>query len=150
MNPIQRGDVRTDGMVFWAYRKDRGTEHWITNEQYEKYITKQSSKRSRISTNLAVTRYNCKKNNVPFDLDLEYLLEIAVEKCPVFGFELAWNGVRGSIQPNSPSLDRIVPELGYIKGNVRYLSNQANTMKSYATKEQLKQFAEWVARDLVN
>ena len=150
MRQLKRGDVREDGMVYWEYRLDRNQEHWVTKEQYRKYILRNSGKRGRISQNMATTRHNCKKKQIPFNLDVEYLLSIAVDKCPVFGFELAWDGVRNKVKSNSPSLDRIIPELGYIKGNVRYLSNQANTMKSYATKEQLQQFAQWIKDDFAN
>ena len=38
--------------------------------------------------------------------------------------------------PDSPSLDRIVPELGYVKGNIRVISNRANHLKSDATLEE--------------
>lgn len=62
--------------------------------------------------------------------------------CPVLGIELVNN--EGGLQNNSPSLDRIVPELGYIKGNVQVISTLANRMKSNATPEELLLFAEWV------
>jgi hypothetical protein len=39
-------------------------------------------------------------------------------------------------------LDKIIPELGYVKGNVRIISTLANTMKSNATKDQLLTFAK--------
>ncbi len=54
--------------------------------------------------------------------------------CLVLGIKLDWG--RNGCNNNSPSLDRINPKLGYIKGNVRIISNLANTMKSNATPEQ--------------
>tara|TARA_R100000008_G_scaffold43143_1_gene24943 strand:- start:37 stop:618 length:582 start_codon:yes stop_codon:yes gene_type:complete len=61
--------------------------------------------------------------------------------CPVFGMELDW-GMNGR-QPNSPSLDRIDPTKGYVKGNVMLISDLANSMKQNATPEQLKQFSRY-------
>ena len=39
---------------------------------------------------------------------------------------------------NSPSLDRIRLELGYVKGNVRVISGRANLLKNDATIEELE------------
>ena len=47
--------------------------------------------------------------------------------CTVFGIELDW-GMNG-YQPNSPSLDRVNPKLGYIPGNVRLVCNSYNAAK---------------------
>ena len=40
--------------------------------------------------------------------------------------------------PASPSLDQIVPGLGYVKGNVQVISHRANTLKSDGTLEEFK------------
>ena len=61
--------------------------------------------------------------------------------CTVFGIDLDWD--MNGRQPNSPSLDRINPKFGYIKGNVMMISDLANKMKNNATPEQLKQFSEY-------
>lgn len=69
--------------------------------------------------------------------DLEY-----VEYCPLLEIKLNWGITtnEGGRNIDTPSLDRINPDLGYIPGNVRIISNLANMMKSSATLGQLKTF----------
>ena len=61
--------------------------------------------------------------------------------CTVLGIKLDWD--MNGCNNNSPSLDRVNPKLGYIKGNVIMMSNLANKMKNNATPEELKQFSEY-------
>ena len=42
------------------------------------------------------------------------------------------------------SLDRIIPELGYVPGNVQVISQLANAMKWDSTREERLTFANWV------
>jgi len=44
--------------------------------------------------------------------------------------------------PNSPTLDRLVPELGYVKGNIRVISYKANAMKSDASIQEIEKFSK--------
>jgi hypothetical protein len=78
-----------------------------------------------------------------FNLDLS---DIIIPKyCPVLGMEL--RVAKGKhMQYESPSLDRIIPELGYTKGNVRVISMRANTLKNNATLAEL----EAITQDLRN
>ena len=85
-------------------------------------------------------KYRAQKKDLDFnitykDLEIPYC-------CPVLQFELSKQGVK--VGPNSPSLDRIDPTKGYVKGNVQVISHLANTMKSNATPEQLLNFADWI------
>lgn len=69
------------------------------------------------------------------------------DRCPILGIELVCGtGVSGRPggSPDSMSLDRIDPERGYVPGNVQVISHLANTMKSYASKEELVMFARWI------
>ena len=76
-----------------------------------------------------------KDKNLPFNISVE---DIRIPKrCPLLGLKLFPN-VGGSSAPNSPTLDRIIPKLGYVKGNVRVISNKANLMKQDATLEELE------------
>jgi hypothetical protein len=80
-----------------------------------------------------------KKFKLPFNLDLN---DIAVPThCPILGIELMVG--KGRSVDSSPSLDRIVPELGYVKGNVHVISQKANTIKNNATPEELMKVAEY-------
>ena len=79
------------------------------------------------------------KAGVPFNLEPS---DIKIpEVCPVFKvpFEIG--------TPYAPSVDRIVPSLGYIKGNIQIISRRANSMKSDANPEELRKFAEWIISD---
>ena len=67
--------------------------------------------------------------------------------CRYLGMELDYTAGRGRAHPDSPSLDRIDNDKGYIKGNVQVISTLANTMKSYATREQLLLFAKTILLD---
>ena len=44
----------------------------------------------------------------------------------------------GNSLENSYSLDKIIPELGYVKGNVWVISNKANMIKSNASLKELQ------------
>lgn len=89
---------------------------------------------------LATVRTKAKAKGIPCDIDITDIVIPAV--CPVFGtpFEV---GV-GRPLPTSASIDKIIPSLGYVKGNIQIISALANTMKNSASPEQLKQFATWV------
>ena len=62
--------------------------------------------------------------------------------CPILGIEILRG--EGSVHPGSPSLDRIIPQLGYVHGNIQVISYKANTMKSDATLKELVSFAKWI------
>ena len=76
-----------------------------------------------------------KKAGIAFDLEVSDIVIPAV--CPVLGIVLTPHEGKG-YHPSSPSLDRIKPRLGYIKGNVRVISNRANLLKNDASAEELR------------
>lgn len=83
----------------------------------------------------------CKKKGIPYNLTPAYLESIWTDECPVFGRPF----VRfDKTHSDSPALDRITPSLGYVEGNVVYLSARANRIKYDATVEELRQVLKFV------
>jgi hypothetical protein len=66
------------------------------------------------------------------------------EFCPVLGIPLMRSPGSVCGTDNSPSLDRIVPELGYVPGNIAVISHRANTIKSKGTAEEHRRIADWI------
>ena len=86
------------------------------------------------------------------DIDLKYLKELWEQQkgiCPVSGITMKLrthnNCKDGLAEPHSASLDRIDNDLGYVKGNVRYICFMANIARSRFSDEQLIEFCKRVA-----
>ena len=77
-----------------------------------------------------------KLSGIPFNLELSDL-ELP-EYCPVLGIKLNPHQGKKGYFPDSPSLDKIYPNKGYTKGNVRIISQRANLLKNDATIEELQ------------
>ena len=87
------------------------------------------------------------RDSVPFNLTLQDLIDIATDECPVFHTKFVWgvSGLgKGKTRPDSPTLDRILPELGYVKGNVAFLSYRANRIKDNGTMQEHYDIADWI------
>ena len=78
-------------------------------------------------------KYRARNNNLQFDIVDEDIKWNDI--CPVFGIEITMqrNKGRGG-DDSSPSIDRIDNSAGYIKGNVRLISNKANKLKNRMTR----------------
>lgn len=63
------------------------------------------------------------------------------DTCPVFGTPLVWSDTPTG---DTPTLDRIIPMLGYVPGNIAVLSFRANRIKNNATLAELKQLVAWL------
>ena len=83
---------------------------------------------------------------IPFNLTPEYLEEIYPENglCPVLSTPLILGGTLNDNRQQLASLDRIIPHLGYTKGNVRWISYRANAIRNNATVEELKAVLAYV------
>ena len=96
------------------------------------------------------TKTRANKNNIPFDIDEDYIKKIWPKhnRCPIFKIKLEQSNLYAGDQ--SPSLDRIIPKLGYVKGNVQIMSNKANRIKNNATFEELIIIGKYYERQLAS
>lgn len=80
-------------------------------------------------------KHSALKAGVPFDLKPEDI--IIPDVCPI---------MKVPFEPNTryaATVDRIIPELGYVKGNIWIISKIANQMKSDSTPEERMKFSEY-------
>jgi hypothetical protein len=88
-----------------------------------------------------------REQNLPFNITAEYLRKMAPDFCPIFNTKFEWGASGlgpGKFKPNGPQLDRIIPELGYVIGNVAFISHRANRIKDNGTMEEHYAIADWI------
>lgn len=86
---------------------------------------------------LANSKYRAKRDGIRHTLTLADI--VVPTHCPVIGLRLKPS--KGRAGPASPSLDRINPRRGYVRGNVIVVSWRANEIKKDATPAELERVA---------
>jgi hypothetical protein len=87
-----------------------------------------------------------REQGIPCDLALDdvRLMLQRTKVCPVFGIPLVHNFGGKGFAPDSPSIDRIHPRRGYVRGNVAVISYRANRLKGDATCAELQAVLDWM------
>lgn len=134
--------------IYAAYRKDYeanpskyreyGKQWRKDNPEKARAIGRKNWHKNPEKHILGGARARAAKLGIPFDLTVEDITP--PEYCPVLGIKLE-RGRENRL--NSPSVDRIIPELGYVRGNVIVVSMLANMIKTCATVDQLKAVASF-------
>jgi hypothetical protein len=137
------GDTREDGYRFIGFDRRTGRELWTSAEKWArqyphwkprntpKRLTPEERKhRLYLRQTLSNTKRRAKENSMEWDLNLEYLASIFPKSglCPLSKQPMVWGKADG--WGNSPSLDRIDPSKGYVKGNVWWISHSENRKKA--------------------
>ena len=111
-------------------------------ETVKKYV---GTKRGHIGKLMATAKRRAREKGLDFDLDLDYLVQIAVDECPIFKTKFTWGRNQGRDNMfGKPSLDRIIPKLGYVKHNVAFISLHANIIKQDVEEKELYAVADWL------
>lgn len=123
--------------VLAAYMANYHQTHKTERNEYTRAYYRARRMNNLEGDILTRCKFRAKQHKIPFNLQRDDI-EIP-DVCPVLGIPLdrGGNGQKGA-RPNSPSIDRIRPELGYTQGNVRIISNRANTLKCDASVEELE------------
>ena len=99
---------------------------WIAANP-EKYAERRKKYRSKTENRakelLAAAKFNSRQKSVAFDLDYEWVIaKLSVGECEMTGIKFDIEPLpKGRQNPYTASLDRIKPELGYTKANVRMI-----------------------------
>ena len=103
----------------------------------ESSLMKVKYRQNPIPQMLSNAKIRAKQKSVDFNLTFEYLKKIFPQdnKCPVIGvdFQFGYKNLDKKNSDFAPSLDRIVPEKGYVEGNVIVVCNIVNRVKSDST-----------------
>ncbi len=94
---------------------------------------------------LSVKRSRCKRRNIEFDLTEDHLLrlwEAQSGNCFWLGIPLTSTPERNRYAPTKPTLDRLIPERGYVEGNVVWSSNFANRGRCNTSVDAFTEFLE--------
>ena len=66
------------------------------------------------------------------------------KNCPACGVLFDLDPDLSSGREDSPSIDRVHPELGYVAGNLALICYHCNSMKRDATPKQLESLVRWL------
>jgi hypothetical protein len=110
---------------------------------------------SQLNEIVSRAKSRAKELNLPFNITKEYILtlfdDINNPTCPALGIPMRWReyGVKKDNYMDSPSLDRLIPELGYVVGNVAVISLHANMIKTNATYQDIHKVAKWLEEQVL-
>lgn len=90
---------------------------------------------------VSAARGRAGREGLPFDLEAEDINFPDV--CPVLGIPLFFSEDRVRTD-NTPSIDKLKPGLGYVKGNVYVISWRANRLKGNATLDELERLVSYI------
>ena len=122
LDGLRKGRVKSCG----CKKSEHGIKHGKSNTPEYK-IWNSAKKRAR-------------QKKVPFSISLEDV--VIPDVCPLLGVPFKYGVGKGHATPQSASLDKIIPALGYVKGNVWVVSKKANMMKSNSTLDEFELVAK--------
>jgi len=89
---------------------------------------------------LILVRSRAKKYDIPFNLTVDDI--VIPSHCPILDIPLIPG--KGKLHDGSPTVDKINPQLGYVKGNVRVISFKANRLKSDMDAQILRRILAYI------
>lgn len=120
----------------------------VTNQNI---IAHSKNKYSPFYWYMKIIKLRSKKKDKPHDLDAQFLYDLWNSQqgiCPLTGWKLnlppnsrTWSKDK-PFSPYSASLDRIDSSIGYVRGNVRFISVMANLAKNVFSDEDVLHFAK--------
>ena len=128
------------------FRTKRKEEYEKNKEEYRKRY-----KSNIVCIKMHGAKDRAKRNNLPFNLTEQDIKDVwpIDNKCPALDIEFIIGG-HETKNYDSPSLDRIIPSKGYVKGNIQIVSALANNIMSNATPEQVIKVGQYFKKLIDN
>lgn len=119
------------------YQKRYIRQHYQDNKDY--YKAKSVARKASLSKEKRLwesVRSRANKAGIPFGIDIS---DITVPNvCPILKKPFEKSGQYGA------SVDKFIPALGYVKGNVAVISRRVNLLKNNATLEEIEALYLWM------
>jgi hypothetical protein len=145
----KKGEQNEQGWYFYNYKGYVKSSDGYRGMHWQK--TWENYERKRIQAIQTNKPKYCRDRGLEIDIEgldgLKYLQSIFPKDymCPALGIKMKWNN--SPHQGDSPSLDRIDPTKGYIRGNLAWISERANTMKHNANLAELESLTKWLKKE---
>ena len=145
--PCKRGHIahrRTSGhMCMQCANEVYGPNH---SQQY-------TTSENTLYAQYRIRQQVANREGIPFTIKFEDIE--TPEFCPVFGTKLEYGAsqkVNGkqTRNKNKVSIDKLIPELGYVPGNVFVISWRANNLKSNMSVDELEKILDYMKRKINN
>jgi len=119
--------------AWWTKKRDKIlSETGVLYDNPTSFLNKTQKVESPEQYLLRRARGNANKLNLPCDLTIDDIVLPAC--CPILGISLFFSDDKPA--DNTPSVDRIDPTKGYMKGNIVVVSWRANRIKNNGTPEE--------------
>jgi hypothetical protein len=122
---------------YLEYKKEYYSEH----QEHYCQLNKKDRKENPAKYLLKNAKKRAKYKNLPFNITIEDI--VIPDVCPVLGIPIKL-GNSLEERNSSPSLDRIIPELGYVKGNIKIISFKANSLKKDGSVEDFEKIIKYI------
>lgn len=111
-------------------------------EKRQEYYKEYDSQRSVADKLIRSAKDRATKEGIAFSITTEHF--DVPSNCPICDVEMrVATGIRGGAS-YSPTLDKRIPHLGYVPGNVAVICKKCNSLKGDATSEHLRKIADWI------
>ena len=119
-------------------RKLNGIHPWCKSCRFERDRLNKTN--SYFTYTYSRKKSECKMKGISFDLTPEYLESLWTGKCSIFNSEIKFyfDEKVSMYHPERANLDRIIPDKGYVQGNVQWTCGRANRLKADGTIEELE------------
>jgi hypothetical protein len=123
------------------HQKERNKVYQETHREQVREKSRRWLRNNPEKAMLGRAKSRAKKRGIEFNLTLK---DIHIPPlCPIFGIPLSM--AVGRLNDNSPSLDRIDNNRGYIPGNVVVISQRANQIKNDGTADEHRRIADYMS-----